>query len=83
MELQQSISLARNQAQTGRRLQVLVDGAGDGVSIARSYRDAPEIDGFVVVEQELPVGEMVPVLVTGAMPYDLLAIPADQPIMVM
>jgi ribosomal protein S12 methylthiotransferase len=83
MELQQTISLARNQAQTGRRLEVLVDGAGDGVSISRSYRDAPEIDGFVVVEQELPVGEMVPVLVTGAMPYDLLAIPADQPIMVM
>jgi ribosomal protein S12 methylthiotransferase len=83
MQLQQSISLARNQSQTGRRLEVLVDGAGDGVSIARSYRDAPEIDGFVVIEEELPVGEMVPVLVTGAMTYDLLAIPADQPIMVM
>jgi ribosomal protein S12 methylthiotransferase len=60
-----------------------VDGAGDGVSIARSYRDAPEIDGFVVIEQELPVGEMLPVLITGAMAYDLLAIPAEQPIMVM
>jgi ribosomal protein S12 methylthiotransferase len=83
MELQQSISLARNQSQTGRRLEVLVDGAGDGVSIARSYRDAPEIDGFVVIEEELPVGEMVPVLVTGAMTYDLLAISAAQPIMVM
>jgi ribosomal protein S12 methylthiotransferase len=83
MELQQSISLIKNQAQTGRRLEALVDGAGDGVSIARSYRDAPEIDGFVVVEQELPVGEIVPVLVTGAMAYDLLAIPANQPLMVM
>jgi ribosomal protein S12 methylthiotransferase len=83
MELQQTISLARNQLQTGRRLDVLVDGAGDGVSIARSYRDAPEIDGFVVIEQELPVGEMLPVLITGAMAYDLLAIPAEQPILVM
>jgi ribosomal protein S12 methylthiotransferase len=83
MELQQSISLIKNQAQTGRRLEALVDGAGDGVSIARSYRDAPEIDGLVVVEQELPVGEMVPVWVTGAMAYDLLAIPANQPLMVM
>ena len=82
MELQQTISLDKNQSQIGRRLEALVDGAGDGVSIARSYRDAPEIDGFVIVEQELPVGEMVPVLVTGAMPYDLLAIPANQPIMV-
>lgn len=82
MELQQTISLDKNQSQIGRRLEALVDGAGDGVSIARSYRDAPEIDGFVIVEQELPVGEMVPVLVTGAMSYDLLAIPANQPIMV-
>ncbi len=82
MELQQAISLDKNRSQIGQRLGALVDGAGDGVSIARSYRDAPEIDGFVIVEQEMPVGEMVPVLVTGAMPYDLLAIPANQPIMV-
>jgi ribosomal protein S12 methylthiotransferase len=83
MELQQVISLTKNQSQIGQRLDVLVDGAGDGVSIARSYRDAPEIDGFVVIEEELPVGEMLPVLVTGAMPYDLMAIPANQPLMVM
>lgn len=83
MELQQAISLARNQAQIGRRLEVLVDGAGDGLSIARCYRDAPEIDGFVLIEEELPVGELRPVLVTGAMAYDLMAVPANQPIMVM
>jgi len=83
MEIQQAISLEKNQAQIGRRLDVLVDGAGDGVSIARSYRDAPEIDGFVVIEEELPVGEMLPVLVTGAMAYDLIAVPANQPLMVM
>lgn len=83
MELQQSISLAKNQSQIGRHLDVLVDGAGDGVSIARSYRDAPEIDGFVVIEQELPVGKMLPALVTGAMAYDLMAVPANQPLMVM
>jgi ribosomal protein S12 methylthiotransferase len=60
-----------------------VDGAGDGVSIARSYRDAPEIDGFVIIEEELPVGEMLPVLVTGALAYDLMAVPTNQPLMVM
>ena len=59
------------------------DGTGDGISIARSYRDAPEIDGYVVVEKELPVGQMAPVLVTGAMEYDLIALPANEPIMVM
>ncbi len=83
MELQQAISLAKNQAQIGRRLDALVDGAGDGVSIARSYRDAPEIDGFVIIEEEQAVGEMLPVLVTGAMAYDLMAIPANQPLLVM
>lgn len=83
MAFQQPISLERNQQMVGQRLEVLVDGAGDGVSITRSYRDAPEIDGFVVVEKELPIGQMVPVLVTGAMEYDLVAMPANEPIMVM
>jgi ribosomal protein S12 methylthiotransferase len=83
MELQQAISLAKNQAQIGRRLDVLVDGAGEGVSIARSYRDAPEIDGFVVIEEERPAARFLPVLVTGATVYDLVAVPAGQPIMVM
>lgn len=83
MAFQQPISLKRNQQVVGKRLDVLVDGASDGVSITRSYRDAPEIDGFVVVEKELVVGQMAPVLVTGAMAYDLLAMPADKPILVM
>ncbi|RMF04645.1 MAG: 30S ribosomal protein S12 methylthiotransferase RimO [Chloroflexi bacterium] len=83
MEFQQPISLRRNQQMVGQRLDVIVDGAGDGVSITRSYRDAPEIDGYVVVEKELPVGSMVPVFVTGAMEYDLMAVPADEPILVM
>ncbi len=83
MTFQQPISLERNRQMVGQKLDVLVDGAGDGVSITRSYRDAPEIDGYVVVEKELPIGQMVPVLVTGAMEYDLLAMPADEPILVM
>ncbi len=69
---QQSISLARNQEQVGRVYSVLVDGAGDGISLCRSYRDAPEVDGFVVVEGTLPPGQFVRVRITGAMEYDLL-----------
>jgi ribosomal protein S12 methylthiotransferase len=83
MAFQQPISLKRNQQMIGQKLTVLVDGVGDGVSITRSYRDAPEIDGYVVVEKELTPGQMVPVLVTGAMEYDLVAVPADEPILVM
>jgi ribosomal protein S12 methylthiotransferase len=45
------------------------------ISIGRSYRDAPEIDGLVIVEGELPLGALVPVRISGAMPYDLSAVP--------
>ena len=71
MAAQQRISLAKNQAQVGRTLQVLVEGQGDGLSVGRSYRDAPEIDGVVIIDGEAPVGEMVPVRISGAMAYDL------------
>jgi ribosomal protein S12 methylthiotransferase len=72
METQQPISLQRNQEFVGTTMDVLVDGYGDGLSVCRSYRDAPEIDGMVVIEGELPIGEIVPVRITGAMNYDLV-----------
>jgi ribosomal protein S12 methylthiotransferase len=76
MALQQGIALEKNQAQVGKTLPVLIEGSNDGLSVGRSYRDAPEIDGMVIVEGELPVGEIVPVRITGAMVYDLSGIPA-------
>lgn len=75
MELQQHISLARNQAQVGRVLPVLIEGHGDNLSVGRSYRDAPEIDGLVLIPGELPLGEMIPVRIDGAMTYDLTGRP--------
>lgn len=74
MEVQQPISLTINQSLVGRTLDVLVEGYGDGISLGRSYRDGPEIDGMVIVEGELPVGEIIPVRITGAMTYDLSGI---------
>ncbi len=50
----------------------MVEGQGDGLSVGRSYRDAPEIDGLVLIPGSVPVGEIVPVRITGAMEYDLL-----------
>jgi len=76
MELQQPISLEKNQGFVGKKLDVIVEGCADGISIGRSYRDAPEIDGLVLVEGELPPGEIAPVLVNGALAYDLSALPA-------
>jgi ribosomal protein S12 methylthiotransferase len=74
MEQQQAISLEKNQAFVGQTLDVLIEGQGDQIALGRSYRDAPEIDGMVLVEGELPLGEIIPVRITGAMPYDLSGI---------
>jgi len=71
MEKQQQISFERNKAFIGRNLDVLVEGLGQGVSIGRSYRDAPEIDGLVLVKGEIPAGQIIPVRITEAMVYDL------------
>lgn len=71
MALQQRISLAKNQSFVGQTLDVLVEGEDSGLSIGRSYRDAPEIDGLVLIEGDVPVGEIVPVRITGALEYDL------------
>jgi ribosomal protein S12 methylthiotransferase len=78
MELQQSISLQVNQSYVGKTLDVLVEGYDNGISIGRSYRDAPEIDGMVFVEGKAEVGEILPVKITGAMAYDLTGVPAAQ-----
>jgi ribosomal protein S12 methylthiotransferase len=86
MEVQQRISLEKNQGYVGKTLQVLIEGQGDiheqakksttmgRLSLGRSYRDTPEIDGMVIVEGDLPSGAFVPVRITGAMPYDLSGI---------
>lgn len=72
MELQAEISANKLSGLIGKTLQVLVDEAGDNLSIGRSYRDAPEIDGQVIIEgQELPVGEFVKVMITHADEHDL------------
>jgi len=71
MELQQNISLQVNQSYVGKTLDVLVEGFDNGISIGRSYRDAPEIDGMVFIEGQAKVGEIVPVRISGAMAYDL------------
>jgi ribosomal protein S12 methylthiotransferase len=71
MTLQQGISLARNQTFVGRTLDVLVEGQGDGLTVGRSFRDAPEIDGLVLFHGDAPLGGIVPVRITGALAYDL------------
>ncbi|WP_298818063.1 30S ribosomal protein S12 methylthiotransferase RimO [Chloroflexus sp.] len=76
MQVQQQISRARNRRWIGRTLTVLIEGNGvadDGsaLSVGRSFRDAPEVDGQVFVWGDFPVGSMVSVKVTQATEYDL------------
>lgn len=71
MELQRDISLARNQMQVGRTLDVLIEGAESVLSVGRSYRDAPEIDGYVLLSGPAPVGRMVRATIDRALDYDL------------
>ncbi len=78
MELQQGISLQVNQSYVGKTLDVLIEGFDNGISIGRSYRDAPEIDGMVFVEGKAKIGEIVPVKISGAMAYDLTGMLAQR-----
>ena len=78
MELQQPISLQVNQSYVGKTLDVLIEGFNDGLSIGRSYRDAPEVDGLILIEDKAKVGDIVPVRITGAMAYDLTGVLAKK-----
>lgn len=74
-ELQQAISYEISQELIGSVMEVMIDGylPGDDVYVARSYRDAPDIDGMVFVysDRELVTGDMVTVRIRDAKEYDL------------
>ncbi|MEN6435076.1 MAG: 30S ribosomal protein S12 methylthiotransferase RimO [Anaerolineaceae bacterium] len=73
MILQQDISLKLNQNWVGKTMQVLIEGADDTHSIGRSFRDAPEIDGLVFLDEKVEPGNLVKVQITGALVHDLTA----------
>lgn len=73
MQLQADISRNRLQAKIGSVQQVIIDGVGEDGAIARSFADAPEIDGqvYVLDGQHLETGDRVNVKITDADEYDL------------
>ncbi len=98
MEVQQPISLRRNQAQVGKLLDVLIEGEGEVAEakgkagargkqgqnggrapllLGRSYRDAPEVDGLVLIPGAggAQPGDLLRVHINGAMEYDLVGEP--------
>jgi ribosomal protein S12 methylthiotransferase len=73
-ELQDTITAARRDELIGATVEVLVDAPGVG----RTYREAPEIDGVVVLPGDLVPGTFVEVEVTGADGPDLMAEPVGR-----
>lgn len=76
MELQQMIAFENAECMKGRRLLVMVEGKvpDENAYVARSYKDAPNVDGYVFIQtaKELMTGDFVPVRITGAYEYDLI-----------
>ncbi len=76
MALQEKISAEKLAAKVGQQITVLVDGySDDGLLLARSAADAPEVDGVVILDgiEETKPGEFLKVTVTGATEHDLIA----------
>ena len=76
MELQQEISLDKNETFVGKIMQVIVEGysSDDDVYVGRTYRDAPGVDGLVFVncDYELMSGQIVDVRINEVGPYDMI-----------
>ena len=79
MQRQQAISLACNQRWVGRELEVLIEGRSPQdvtTAVGRSFRDAPEVDGQVLVRRCFATpGSFVRTRIVEARPYDLVAEP--------
>lgn len=73
MEKQMEISENRMARLIGKTLTVLITECGEGEYIGRSYLDAPDIDGIVVVQSDVVLreGDFVKVRITDASSYDL------------
>jgi ribosomal protein S12 methylthiotransferase len=83
MEVAQQVSLIRNRAMVGCEIDVLVEsedpGEREGLDadfvVGRSYRDAPEVDGLVLLRGSAASGDFLRARVTQALAYDLVAEP--------
>lgn len=68
-ELQEEITRGRRSSLVGSRVRALVDAPG----MARSFREAPEIDGIIKIDDEIPSGEHLDLVISGAEGPDLIA----------
>ena len=74
MELQQQISKNINKKLIGKEIDCIIETISeDGIITARTYKDAPEVDGLIYIgtDKDVIPGDVVTVKVTGANEYDL------------
>ncbi len=76
MKIQQKIAFEKAQDTIGKTVEVIIEGklAEEQVYIGRTYKDAPNVDGFIFInsDRELVTGDMLTVKVTGSHEYDLI-----------
>lgn len=76
MELQQEVSIDKSAEMVGKALECIVEGKieDDDVYVARSYKDAPNVDGYVFINTDanLMSGDIVKVQIDGSTEYDLI-----------
>jgi len=82
MQAQQKIVFKLSEKMIGKEVEVLVEGKlpEDNVYIGRTYKDAPEIDGYIFIHyaKELNSGDIVRAKVAGANEYDLIGEMIDE-----
>ncbi|MBQ1680756.1 MULTISPECIES: 30S ribosomal protein S12 methylthiotransferase RimO [Agathobacter] len=76
MELEQEVIFDKNESFVNRELLCFIEGkvADENVYIGRTYRDAPNVDGYIFIHtpEVLMTGDVVRAKVTGAYEYDLI-----------
>ncbi|MBQ4425804.1 MAG: 30S ribosomal protein S12 methylthiotransferase RimO [Lachnospiraceae bacterium] len=82
MRAQQEVAFAKAASMPGRILEVMIEGqvAEEDTYVARTYMDAPEVDGYLFLSSSEPLvsGDFVTVRVTGARNYDLMGERTDE-----
>lgn len=76
MELQEEVIFDKNETLNGMETYAFIEGrvADENAYIGRTYRDAPNVDGYIFIntDEELMTGDIVKVKVVGAYEYDLI-----------
>lgn len=75
MEVQEEVALSINESKIGHKFKVVIDSETPDYYIARTEFDSPDVDSEVLINKNkiLEIGSFYTVLITSAMPFDLMA----------